>query len=68
MTNTTRRTVRVDDPTWTRAQTRAAEEGESVSAVVVRALRRYGRPRRPPAPPGPPNVRGAVPLPLEDLT
>lgn len=37
------RTVRVPDDTWKAAQERAAERGETVSAVVVRALERYIR-------------------------
>ncbi len=39
------RTVRVPDDVWQAAQERAAEKGESVSAVIVRALRRYGKPK-----------------------
>ena len=39
------RTVRVPDDVWQAAQDRAAEKGESVSAVIVRALRRYGKPK-----------------------
>lgn len=37
------RTVRVPDDVWKAAQERAAERGESVSAVIVRALKRYGK-------------------------
>jgi len=37
------RTVRVPDDVWQAAQERAAEKGESVSAVIVRALKRYGK-------------------------
>lgn len=37
------RTVRVPDDVWQAAQDRAAEKGESVSAVIVRALKRYGK-------------------------
>lgn len=39
------RTVRVPDDVWQAAQDRAAEKGESVSAVIVRALKRYGKPK-----------------------
>ena len=39
------RTVRVPGDVWQAAQERAAEKGESVSAVIVRALRRYGKPK-----------------------
>jgi hypothetical protein len=38
------RSVRVPDDVWQAAQSRAADKGESVSAVIVRALRRYGKP------------------------
>jgi len=37
------RTVRVPDDVWQAAQERAAEKGETVSAVIVRALKRYGK-------------------------
>jgi len=37
------RTVRVPDDVWQAAQDRAAEKGETVSAVIVRALKRYGK-------------------------
>jgi hypothetical protein len=37
------RTVRVPDDIWRAAQAKAAERGETVSAVIVRALRRYNR-------------------------
>jgi len=37
------RTVRVSDKVWKAAQAKAAEREESVSAVIVRALRRYAR-------------------------
>ncbi len=37
------RTVRVPDDVWHAAQAKAAERGESVSAVIVRALKRYGK-------------------------
>lgn len=39
----TAHTVRVPDDLWAAALERAAERGESVSAVVRRALRRYVR-------------------------
>lgn len=39
------RSVRVPADVWQAAQRRALERGESVSAVIVRALRRYGKPR-----------------------
>ena len=35
--------VRVPDAVWEAAQERAKEKGETVSAVIVRALRRYGK-------------------------
>lgn len=38
------RTVRVPDDVWQAAQATAAEKGETVSAVIVRALKRYGKP------------------------
>jgi len=37
------RSVRVPDDVWKAAQEKAAEKGETVSAVIVRALRRYGK-------------------------
>jgi len=37
------RTVRVPDDVWQAAQERAAAKGETVSAVIVRALKRYGK-------------------------
>jgi hypothetical protein len=37
------RTVRVPDDLWRAAQDRAKERGESVSAVILRALWRYIR-------------------------
>lgn len=40
---TPRRTVRVPDDLWAAAQKRAAEKGEDVTKVVVRALKRYVR-------------------------
>lgn len=38
------RSVRVPDALWHAAQARAAENGETVSDVLVRALVRYVRP------------------------
>lgn len=40
---TPRRTVRVPDEVWAAAKKRAAERGEDVTKVVVRALKRYAR-------------------------
>lgn len=37
------RSMRIPDDVWAAAQKRAAERGETVTAVIVRALRRYGR-------------------------
>ena len=37
------RSVRVDPDLWAAAKARAAERGESVTDVIVRALRRYVR-------------------------
>lgn len=37
------RSVRIPDDIWQAAQERAAEKGETVSAVILRALKRYGR-------------------------
>lgn len=39
------RAVRVPDDEWRAAQERARERGETVTAVVRRALRRYARQR-----------------------
>jgi hypothetical protein len=36
-------TVKVDDQTWAAAQAQALVKGETVSAVIRRALRRYGK-------------------------
>ena len=44
MSATPLRAVRVPDDVWQAAQAEAAQRGESVSAVIVRALRRYGKP------------------------
>jgi hypothetical protein len=40
------RSVRVEDGLWQAAKKKAAEQGETVSDVIVRALRKYvkGRP------------------------
>ena len=37
------RSVRIPDEEWQAAQRRAAERGETVSAVIRRMLRRYAR-------------------------
>ncbi len=37
------RAIRVPDDEWQAAQRRAAERGETVSAVIRRLLRRYAR-------------------------
>lgn len=37
------RSVRVPDALWQAAKDRSAERGETVSAVIVRALERYTR-------------------------
>jgi hypothetical protein len=37
------RSVRVPDPLWAAAKDRAAERGETVSDVILRALKRYVR-------------------------
>jgi len=37
------RSIRIDDELWEASQTLAAERGESVTAVIVGALRRYVR-------------------------
>ena len=39
------RNVRVADPLWLAAQTKAAEKGETLSDVLRRALERYVRSR-----------------------
>jgi predicted transcriptional regulator len=38
---TPRRTIRVSDDLWTRAQAKAEERGEELSAVIRAALERY---------------------------
>lgn len=37
------RSVRVPDDVWEAAKKEAAKRGESVSEVILRSLRRYGR-------------------------
>lgn len=37
------RTVRVPDDVWQAAKTRAAEQGETVTDVLLRALRQYNK-------------------------
>ena len=41
MPTTPLRAVRVDERTWTAAQRKAIERGETVSEVIRRALKRY---------------------------
>lgn len=41
--HTPRRTVRVPDNVWQPAQEKAATEGTTVTAIVVRALEKYGK-------------------------
>jgi hypothetical protein len=48
--NTPMRAMRIADDVWIAAQKRAAEEGTTVTAVVVAALKRYGQPPKPKAP------------------
>jgi hypothetical protein len=43
MASTPPRSVRVPDALWTAATAKAAEQGETVTAVLVRALERYVR-------------------------
>lgn len=53
---TPHRTVRVPDDLWQAAQERAAQEGQTMTEVVIGCLRRYvaaGRRRRTPAQPEP---------------
>lgn len=40
---TPHRTIRVPEPLWKSAQAKAAERGETVTAVILRALERYVR-------------------------
>ena len=42
---TTRRSFRIEDDLWTRAQARAAAAGESLSTAVRRMLEEYARDR-----------------------
>jgi hypothetical protein len=37
------RSVRIPDPVWDAARERAQREGTTVSAVILRALQRYGK-------------------------
>ena len=67
MPSTPLRNVRVPDDVWLPAKARAREERTSVTAVVVEALREYGRSAastEPPAPPPPEVVEEAI-VPLE---
>ena len=43
MAKTPMRGVRISDPIWLAAQERAKQEGTTVTAVIVRALTRYGK-------------------------
>lgn len=38
---TTRRTVRIEDGLWDKAQTKADENGDNLSAIIRDALRQY---------------------------
>ena len=40
-THTPPRSIRIPDPLWEAAKAKAAERGETVTDVVVRALERY---------------------------
>lgn len=40
---TPRRTVRVDDELWQAAKRAASDHGETVTDVIIRALKRYVR-------------------------
>lgn len=42
-THTPGRTVRIPEDVWKAAQARAAERGETMTAVIERALKRYIR-------------------------
>lgn len=46
---TPHRTVRIGDPVWLPAQAIAAARGETMTAVIERALRRYINQHTPPA-------------------
>lgn len=41
--HTPKRTVRVSDELWEAAQRKASDKGETVTDVILRALRRYVR-------------------------
>lgn len=43
MSTTPARSVRIPDQVWHAAQERAAKEGTTVTAVILRALTRYGK-------------------------
>lgn len=43
MGNNVNRHIRMDEATWTRAQTRATEEGTTISAVVREFCVAYGK-------------------------
>jgi hypothetical protein len=43
MPNTTPRAIRIPDEVWQAALAKAAERGETVTAVVLRALKRYAK-------------------------
>ena len=43
MANTTPRAIRIPDDVWQAALAMAAERGETVTAVVLRALKRYAK-------------------------
>ena len=43
--NTPRRTIRVPEDLWQASITRAEQKDETVTDVVIRALKRYVRPR-----------------------
>lgn len=38
---TTRRTIRIEDELWEAAQTKAAQQGDNLSAILRDALRKY---------------------------
>lgn len=40
-THTPRRSIRISEALWAAAQEKAAERGETVTDVIVRALERY---------------------------
>jgi hypothetical protein len=42
-THTPNRSMRIPDGLWWAAKARAAERGETVTDVIIRALRRYTR-------------------------